>query len=206
MWRVLLHLAADPYPDVSDLAMRVLNSIAYKVCGEAPQSCAAAAQPGASARGSRAPGRAHLPWPLRAVGFVCSLPQAFAHPDSHFFFFLKNFIYLKGGVVEREGQRSDLWFTPGWLPLPGLVLCKAKSPAALHQPHVAHRACSLPSQEHNGELGHKWAGGTPTAASQLAAEPWGRSPCLCCRDMSLIHYLNLKPHFYSLELKTFISA
>ncbi|XP_040845743.1 regulatory-associated protein of mTOR isoform X3 [Ochotona curzoniae] len=30
MWRVLLHLAADPYPDVSDLAMRVLNSIAYK--------------------------------------------------------------------------------------------------------------------------------------------------------------------------------
>lgn len=31
MWRVLLHLAADPYPDVSDLAMKVLNSIAYKV-------------------------------------------------------------------------------------------------------------------------------------------------------------------------------
>ncbi|KAG8507507.1 Regulatory-associated protein of mTOR, partial [Galemys pyrenaicus] len=30
MWRVLLHLAADPYPDVSDLAMRVLNSVAYK--------------------------------------------------------------------------------------------------------------------------------------------------------------------------------
>lgn len=30
MWRVLLHLAADPYPDVSDLAMKVLNSIAYK--------------------------------------------------------------------------------------------------------------------------------------------------------------------------------
>lgn len=30
IWRVLLHLAADPYPDVSDLAMRVLNSIAYK--------------------------------------------------------------------------------------------------------------------------------------------------------------------------------
>jgi regulator-associated protein of mTOR len=26
-----LHLAADPYPDVSDLAMKVLNSIAYKV-------------------------------------------------------------------------------------------------------------------------------------------------------------------------------
>lgn len=33
MWRVLLHLAADPYPDVSDLAMKVLNSIAYKVRG-----------------------------------------------------------------------------------------------------------------------------------------------------------------------------
>lgn len=32
IWRVLLHLAADPYPDVSDLAMKVLNSIAYKVC------------------------------------------------------------------------------------------------------------------------------------------------------------------------------
>uniref|UniRef100_A0A8D0VDS1 Regulatory-associated protein of mTOR n=1 Tax=Sus scrofa TaxID=9823 RepID=A0A8D0VDS1_PIG len=30
IWRVLLHLAADPYPDVSDLAMRVLNSIACK--------------------------------------------------------------------------------------------------------------------------------------------------------------------------------
>ncbi|KAM6297579.1 regulatory-associated protein of mTOR isoform 2-T2 [Aegotheles albertisi] len=30
IWRVLLHLAADPYPDVSDLAMKVLNSIAYK--------------------------------------------------------------------------------------------------------------------------------------------------------------------------------
>lgn len=29
---MLLHLAADPYPDVSDLAMKVLNSIAYKVC------------------------------------------------------------------------------------------------------------------------------------------------------------------------------
>ncbi|XP_058531468.1 regulatory-associated protein of mTOR isoform X2 [Ochotona princeps] len=29
-WRVLLHLAADPYPDVSDLAMKVLNSIAHK--------------------------------------------------------------------------------------------------------------------------------------------------------------------------------
>lgn len=33
IWRVLLHLAADPYPDVSDLAMKVLNSIAYKVRG-----------------------------------------------------------------------------------------------------------------------------------------------------------------------------
>lgn len=32
IWRVLLHLAADLYPDVSDLAMKVLNSIAYKVC------------------------------------------------------------------------------------------------------------------------------------------------------------------------------
>ncbi|XP_064126660.1 regulatory-associated protein of mTOR isoform X2 [Loxodonta africana] len=31
IWRVLLHLAADPYPDVSDLAMKVLNSIAYKM-------------------------------------------------------------------------------------------------------------------------------------------------------------------------------
>ncbi|XP_063149479.1 regulatory-associated protein of mTOR isoform X3 [Candoia aspera] len=30
IWRILLHLAADPYPDVSDLAMKVLNSIAYK--------------------------------------------------------------------------------------------------------------------------------------------------------------------------------
>ncbi|XP_057193768.1 regulatory-associated protein of mTOR isoform X4 [Triplophysa rosa] len=30
IWRVLLHLAADPFPDVSDLAMRVLNNIAYK--------------------------------------------------------------------------------------------------------------------------------------------------------------------------------
>lgn len=29
----MLHLAADPYPDVSDLAMKVLNSIAYKVRG-----------------------------------------------------------------------------------------------------------------------------------------------------------------------------
>lgn len=36
IWRVLLHLAADPYPDVSDLAMKVLNSIAYKVC---PSAC-----------------------------------------------------------------------------------------------------------------------------------------------------------------------
>lgn len=33
IWRVLLHLAADPYPDVSDLAMKVLNGIAYKVRG-----------------------------------------------------------------------------------------------------------------------------------------------------------------------------
>lgn len=33
IWRVLLHLAADPFPEVSDLAMKVLNSIAYKVCG-----------------------------------------------------------------------------------------------------------------------------------------------------------------------------
>ncbi|XP_053424464.1 regulatory-associated protein of mTOR isoform X2 [Nycticebus coucang] len=31
IWRVLLHLAADPYPDVSDLAMKVLNCIAYKI-------------------------------------------------------------------------------------------------------------------------------------------------------------------------------
>lgn len=31
IWRVLLHLAADPFPEVSDLAMKVLNSIAYKV-------------------------------------------------------------------------------------------------------------------------------------------------------------------------------
>uniref|UniRef100_A0AAR2K5Z9 Regulatory-associated protein of mTOR n=1 Tax=Pygocentrus nattereri TaxID=42514 RepID=A0AAR2K5Z9_PYGNA len=30
IWRVLLHLAADPFPEVSDLAMKVLNSIAYK--------------------------------------------------------------------------------------------------------------------------------------------------------------------------------
>ncbi|XP_075073014.1 regulatory-associated protein of mTOR isoform X1 [Mixophyes fleayi] len=30
IWRVLLHLAADPYPEASDLAMKVLNSIAYK--------------------------------------------------------------------------------------------------------------------------------------------------------------------------------
>ncbi|XP_055069749.1 regulatory-associated protein of mTOR isoform X4 [Misgurnus anguillicaudatus] len=30
IWRVLLHLAADPFPDVSDLAMKVLNNIAYK--------------------------------------------------------------------------------------------------------------------------------------------------------------------------------
>ncbi|KAM4034619.1 regulatory-associated protein of mTOR [Anomaloglossus baeobatrachus] len=30
IWRVLLHLAADPYPEASDLAMRVLNCIAYK--------------------------------------------------------------------------------------------------------------------------------------------------------------------------------
>ncbi|XP_006869581.1 PREDICTED: regulatory-associated protein of mTOR isoform X2 [Chrysochloris asiatica] len=30
IWRVLLHLAGDPYPDVSDLAMKVLNSTAYK--------------------------------------------------------------------------------------------------------------------------------------------------------------------------------
>ncbi|XP_014350207.1 regulatory-associated protein of mTOR isoform X3 [Latimeria chalumnae] len=30
IWRVLLHLAADPYPEVSDLAMKVLNNIAYK--------------------------------------------------------------------------------------------------------------------------------------------------------------------------------
>ncbi|OCT62643.1 regulatory-associated protein of mTOR isoform X2 [Xenopus laevis] len=30
IWRVLLHLAADPYPEVSDLAMKVLNSIAHK--------------------------------------------------------------------------------------------------------------------------------------------------------------------------------
>ncbi|XP_057357770.1 regulatory-associated protein of mTOR isoform X4 [Manis pentadactyla] len=30
IWRVLLHLAADPYPDVSDLAMKVLNGIACK--------------------------------------------------------------------------------------------------------------------------------------------------------------------------------
>ncbi|TWW59782.1 Regulatory-associated protein of mTOR [Takifugu flavidus] len=33
IWRVLLHLAADPFPEVSDLAMKVLNSIAYKVQG-----------------------------------------------------------------------------------------------------------------------------------------------------------------------------
>uniref|UniRef100_A0A8C4XFX3 Regulatory-associated protein of mTOR n=1 Tax=Erpetoichthys calabaricus TaxID=27687 RepID=A0A8C4XFX3_ERPCA len=30
IWRVLLHLAADPFPEVSDLAMKILNSIAYK--------------------------------------------------------------------------------------------------------------------------------------------------------------------------------
>ncbi|XP_044941669.1 regulatory-associated protein of mTOR isoform X2 [Mustela putorius furo] len=35
IWRVLLHLAADPYPDVSDLAMKVLNSIAYKATANA---------------------------------------------------------------------------------------------------------------------------------------------------------------------------
>lgn len=38
IWRVLLHLAADPFPEVSDLAMKVLNSIAYKVCGVTPGS------------------------------------------------------------------------------------------------------------------------------------------------------------------------
>ncbi|XP_053766425.1 regulatory-associated protein of mTOR [Desmodus rotundus] len=35
IWRVLLHLAADPYPDVCDLAMKVLNSIAYKATANA---------------------------------------------------------------------------------------------------------------------------------------------------------------------------
>ncbi|XP_048467055.1 regulatory-associated protein of mTOR [Rhincodon typus] len=30
IWRVLLHLAADPFPEVSDLAMKVLNNTAYK--------------------------------------------------------------------------------------------------------------------------------------------------------------------------------
>lgn len=39
IWRVLLHLAADPYPDVSDLAMKVLNSIAYKVRPGPAQLC-----------------------------------------------------------------------------------------------------------------------------------------------------------------------
>ncbi|XP_069786057.1 regulatory-associated protein of mTOR isoform X2 [Narcine bancroftii] len=30
IWRILLHLAADPFPEVSDLAMKVLNNTAYK--------------------------------------------------------------------------------------------------------------------------------------------------------------------------------
>ncbi|XP_063057394.1 regulatory-associated protein of mTOR isoform X3 [Engraulis encrasicolus] len=52
IWRVLLHLAADPFPEVSDLAMKVLNSIAYKAtmnarsqrildCGSSTQSAPA---------------------------------------------------------------------------------------------------------------------------------------------------------------------
>lgn len=43
IWRVLLHLAADPFPEVSDLAMKVLNSIAYKV-GSVWGVCALLAQ------------------------------------------------------------------------------------------------------------------------------------------------------------------
>lgn len=39
IWRVLLHLAADPFPEVSDLAMKVLNSIAYKVHSVTSSSC-----------------------------------------------------------------------------------------------------------------------------------------------------------------------
>lgn len=39
IWRVLLHLAADPFPEVSDLAMKVLNSIAYKVRCFSAQLC-----------------------------------------------------------------------------------------------------------------------------------------------------------------------
>lgn len=44
IWRVLLHLAADPFPEVSDLAMKVLNSIAYKVgAGWSLRPCPSAA-------------------------------------------------------------------------------------------------------------------------------------------------------------------
>lgn len=63
MWRVLLHLAADPYPDVSDLAMKVLNSIAYKVRRAASSATPSAAPVSHECLGGDS-GRIWVPPPL----------------------------------------------------------------------------------------------------------------------------------------------
>lgn len=74
MWRVLLHLAADPYPDVSDLAMKVLNSIAYKV------RLPPAGSGGASGLGQVCPRSDTAPHPRRVHGeLLWGVPSAPAY-------------------------------------------------------------------------------------------------------------------------------
>uniref|UniRef100_A0A3P8XTK1 Regulatory-associated protein of mTOR n=1 Tax=Esox lucius TaxID=8010 RepID=A0A3P8XTK1_ESOLU len=93
IWRVLLHLAADPFPEVSDLAMKVLNSIAYKATMNArPQrildsGSLTQSAPASPTMGPRAPPRTRFTFPPTA----CPSPQSVGEssrqraPHSHQF-------------------------------------------------------------------------------------------------------------------------
>ncbi|MBN3314271.1 RPTOR protein, partial [Atractosteus spatula] len=79
IWRVLLHLAADPFPEVSDLAMKVLNSIAYKATMNArPQRILDSGSLTQSAPASPTSKGAHI----HQAGAVCLRPRRYPFPPS----------------------------------------------------------------------------------------------------------------------------
>uniref|UniRef100_W5N7F7 Regulatory-associated protein of mTOR n=1 Tax=Lepisosteus oculatus TaxID=7918 RepID=W5N7F7_LEPOC len=81
IWRVLLHLAADPFPEVSDLAMKVLNSIAYKATVNArPQRILDSGSLTQSAPASPTSKGAHI----HQAGAVCPRPRCYPLPPSLF--------------------------------------------------------------------------------------------------------------------------
>uniref|UniRef100_A0A4W3JYD1 Regulatory-associated protein of mTOR n=1 Tax=Callorhinchus milii TaxID=7868 RepID=A0A4W3JYD1_CALMI len=73
IWRVLLHLAADPFPEVFDLAMKVLNNTAYKATMNArPQRILDSASLTQSAPASPTSKGTHIHQMPSTYLFVCS--------------------------------------------------------------------------------------------------------------------------------------